>query len=85
MGTRKVAISIPEELYDDAEAYASEMQVNRSRLYSLALAAFLSEHRDELVTERMNDVYSKPERPDEIELRKHTKAYHRRLLEGQWR
>lgn len=85
MGTRKVAVSIPERLYEDAEACASEMEVNRSQLYALALAAFLHDHKDEWITERMNEVYSKPENSEDVEFRSHAKAHARKMLEGTWK
>lgn len=53
----KVAVSIPEELFDSAETLGKRLRVSRSRLYATALAEFLAKHRGRKVTERLNSVY----------------------------
>lgn len=53
----KTAISIPDLVFKSAEQLASRLRVSRSALYSKALTAFLEEHRDDLVTSRLNEVY----------------------------
>jgi len=57
----KTAISIPDPVFKSAEQLASRLRVSRSALYSKALEAFLEEHRDELVTSRLNEVYGASE------------------------
>jgi predicted transcriptional regulator len=54
----KTAISIPDPVFKSAEQLASRLRVSRSALYSKALEAFLKEHRDDLVTSRLNEVYA---------------------------
>lgn len=51
----KTAISLPDALFDSAEALASRLGVSRSQLYATAIARLLAEH--EQVTERLNTVY----------------------------
>ena len=53
----KVALSIPDELFDTAETLGKRLGVSRSRLYATALAEFLSKHRGRKVTDRLNAVY----------------------------
>ena len=53
----KTAISIPDPVFKSAEQLASRLRVSRSALYSQALTAFMEEHRDDLVTSRLNEVY----------------------------
>lgn len=53
----KVAVSIPEDLFDSAETLGKRLRVSRSRLYATALAEFLAKHRGRKVTERLNTVY----------------------------
>ena len=57
----KVAVSIPEELFDSAEALGKRLAVSRSRLYATALAEFVAKHRGRKTTERLNIVYSAEE------------------------
>jgi predicted transcriptional regulator len=53
----KTAISISDPVFKSAEQLASRLRLSRSALYSKALEAFLAEHRDDLVTSRLNEVY----------------------------
>ena len=55
----KVAISLPDPVFDAAERLAEEMRVSRSQLYAQALASYLDSHGAAAVTSKLNDVYSK--------------------------
>ena len=57
----KVALSIPDDLFETAETLGKRLGVSRSRLYATALADFLSKHRGRKVTERLNTVYGAEE------------------------
>jgi hypothetical protein len=61
----KTAISVPDDLFKRAETVAKKMQVSRSELYSLALAAFLKTRDDEALTRQLNEFYR--ETPAEID------------------
>jgi len=52
----KVAVSIPDRVFQDAERLAARMKTSRSALYARALAAFVGEHAHESVTEKINAV-----------------------------
>jgi metal-responsive CopG/Arc/MetJ family transcriptional regulator len=54
----KVALSIPDELFESAETLVKRLGVSRSRLYATALADFVAKHRGRKITERLNAVYS---------------------------
>lgn len=54
----KVALSIPDELFESAETVAKKLGLSRSRLYATALADFVAKHRGRRVTDRLNAVYS---------------------------
>ena len=53
----KVALSIPDDLFDSAETLGKRLGVSRSRLYATALADFLAKHRGEKVTDQLNALY----------------------------
>lgn len=57
----KVAVSIPEDLFDSAESLGKRLGVSRSRLYATALAEFLAKHQGRKTTERLNRVYAEEE------------------------
>lgn len=50
----KTAVSIPDEVFADAERLASRLQTSRSKLYARALAEFLARHDDDRVTALMD-------------------------------
>ena len=54
----KTAISLPDELFADAEAEAKRLGVSRSELYARAIAEFVKRRRSDDITERLNRVYS---------------------------
>ena len=54
----KVALSIPDELFESAETLSKRLGLSRSRLYATALADFLVKHRGRKTTERLNAVYA---------------------------
>jgi len=54
----KVALSIPDELFDSAETLGKRLGVSRSRLYATALADFVAKHESRKVTERLNAVHA---------------------------
>lgn len=53
----KIAISIPDTLFEAAEQLAQQMGLSRSELYATALAAYIEAHRDECITEQLNRLY----------------------------
>lgn len=57
----KVALSIPNDLFDSAESLSKKLGVSRSRLYATALAEFLAKHRGRRTTDRLNAVYASEE------------------------
>lgn len=52
----KVAISIPDDIFDEMESLARRLNTSRSELYSCALTEFVGHHAPEPLTERMNHV-----------------------------
>jgi metal-responsive CopG/Arc/MetJ family transcriptional regulator len=66
----KVAVSIPEELFDSAESLGKRLGLSRSRLYATALAEFLAKHQGRKTTERLNRVYAEEESRLEAPLRR---------------
>ncbi len=52
----KVAVSIPDEVFAEAEDLAKRLKASRSEIYSRALGEFLGRHAPDRVTEMMNQV-----------------------------
>ena len=53
----KIALSIPDELFESGETLSKRLGVSRSRLYATALGEFVAKHRGRKVTDRLNAVY----------------------------
>jgi len=52
----KVAVSIPDDVFAEAESLAKQLRASRSEIYSRALGEFLGRHAPDRVTEQMNQV-----------------------------
>ena len=50
----KTAVSIPDDVFADAERLALRLQTSRSQLYARALAEFVARHDDDRVTALMD-------------------------------
>ncbi len=52
----KTAVSIPDDVFDEAERLADRLQTSRSQLYARALSEFVARHDEDRVTAKMNEV-----------------------------
>lgn len=50
----KIAVSIPDDVFQDAEKLARRCKTSRSALYSRALKELLARQDEDEITERMN-------------------------------
>lgn len=55
----KIAISVPDEVFEAGEHLAKQLGLSRSQLYADALSAYLSERGAAAVTAKLNAVYTK--------------------------
>jgi predicted transcriptional regulator len=77
----KTAISLPDELFQQAEELARQTRRSRSQLYADAVREYIARHMPDTVTEAMDRVLEELDgRPDEF-----TKRSARRVLQQtQW-
>ncbi|MGH7485521.1 MAG: hypothetical protein ACREMY_07940 [bacterium] len=52
----KTIISIPDDVFEETERLATELQISRNQLYSRALQEFVAKHSPDRLTEAMNRV-----------------------------
>ena len=50
----KIAISIPDPVFVEAEGLAARLGISRSKLYARALGAFVADHAPDRLTDAMN-------------------------------
>ena len=61
----KTAVSLPDDVFAEAEALAETQRVTRSGLYTAALREYLARHQPPAVTEALDAVYAtEPSRLD---------------------
>jgi len=53
----KIAVSIPDEVFEDAEYLARRQGKTRSKLYADAIAEYVGVYRTESITEQLNAIY----------------------------
>ena len=54
----KVAISVPDPIFNAAERLAKQRQMARSQLFAEALEEYVSRHGPEAVTAKLNEIYA---------------------------
>lgn len=57
----KVAISVPDPIFQAAERFAKERGIPRSQLFSEALEEYLAQHGAEAITAQLDRVYQAEE------------------------
>jgi len=53
----KTAISIPDPIFQAAEGLARRLGMSRSQLYAKAVSEYMDTHRNQNVTEILNEIY----------------------------
>jgi metal-responsive CopG/Arc/MetJ family transcriptional regulator len=80
----KTAISVDNELLTEADRTARELGLSRSRLFSVALEAYLRDRRQQETLERLNQAYAgKPDSANRETL-KRMKAKFRSTIRDRW-
>ncbi len=55
----KVAVSVPDNIFEAADRLAKQRSVPRSQIFSEALAAYIESRGSEAVTSKLNEIYGK--------------------------
>ena len=59
----KVAISVPDTVFSEAEKLARRLRVSRSQLYAQAIEEYLDKRQDSEITARLNVVHASNQTP----------------------
>ena len=85
MPNKKIAVSIGEPLFEQADKLAAQMRVSRSRLYALALEMFIQKRESQQMLEQLNRVCGEnPPTDEERQLLEAMQYRQRSLVEGEW-
>ena len=55
----KTAISIPDQVFSRADKFARRRKMTRSALFSIAVDEYIQHHRQDNVTQKLNEIYAK--------------------------
>ena len=83
----KIAVSIPDGLFQEAEKLAQDLDISRSALYAKALKEMLARIRDEAITAEINEALKVAPYESDPAILRNNLARLRRELEangGQW-
>lgn len=73
----KIAVSVPDDVFQEAEELARRMKRSRSEVYSRALAEYIARHAPDRVTEAMDRTLAELGEPGD----QFVQAVTRRVLE----
>jgi len=59
----KTAVSVPQDVYEEAEKLAGKMKISRSELYSRAVREFVCRHAPDRVTEALDRLVDELDEP----------------------
>lgn len=80
----KTAISIEKSLFDKAEKLAHDMNVSRSKLFSLAINDFLRKQENHLLLAQLNSVYGEDQDQEESLIQFHQEIHKRIIDQEKW-
>lgn len=81
MANVKTAISLNQSLFEQVNELADELDISRSRLFVLAVEAFIQRYENEQLLKQLNQAYDDL---DEEDIGSGRRASHRNLVEGEW-
>lgn len=81
MSTVKTAVSLPESLFEQAETLAHELSVSRSRLFTLAVEAFVQRYENEKLLASLNEAYGDGLDDAEVDMLNQMRLHQLQLIE----
>ncbi|MBU3918218.1 ribbon-helix-helix domain-containing protein [bacterium] len=77
----KTAVSIEKSLFEKAEKLAHNMNVSRSKLFSLAINEYLKKQENYLLLAQLNSVYGEDQNQEEENLFQFHQENHKNIIE----
>ena len=81
MGVVKTAISLQENLFQQMEQLAGDLNLSRSSLIAIALQEFIERHENKRLLDQLNAAYEDDPQTEEVELSQDLRRPHRRIVE----
>jgi len=80
----KTAISLPELLFERADAFARQQNISRSQLFARAVEEFLRRHESQALLDTLNRTYEDFPTPEEKKLLRSMGRKQREMVKGEW-
>jgi metal-responsive CopG/Arc/MetJ family transcriptional regulator len=77
----KVAVSIPDDVFKEAERLAKKLKKSRSKLYAIAIAEYLARYAEHEITQQLNRALAEIDEPVDPFVRE---AARRTLKRNEW-
>jgi len=84
MNSTKTAISLQKSLLDRVDTLAQELDISRSRLFTLAVEDFIQRHKNQKLLEAINSAYDDTSDPEEQIMLQKMRRKHKELVKEQW-
>ncbi len=81
----KIAISIPDDVFEEVEKIAKEQKKSRSQVFVSAAREYIRRSETRRIIEKLDEVYAQPDAPNEVARRKAMAEYQRKRLKGKER
>lgn len=78
--TVKTAISLDDTLFEQVESLVQELNVSRSRLFTMAMQEFIKRREAQRIMAALNEVYSNGPDAEEVTVLRAMKRYHQKLV-----
>lgn len=80
----KTAVSLKRPLFQQIDKIAREQKLPRSRVFTLALEAYVTKYQNQILLDRLNEAHiESPDASEQKWLRAARKS-HRKNVEGEW-
>jgi metal-responsive CopG/Arc/MetJ family transcriptional regulator len=79
MTQMKTAVSIPQDLFQETDLIAHELNIPRSRVITLALEEFARRYQNKKLLEQINQAYTEPMTSDERESLEIIRSHQKRI------
>ena len=79
MTQMKTAVSIPQDLFQETDLIAHELNIPRSRVITLALEEFARRYQNKKLLKQINQAYSEPMTSDEKESLEIIRSHQKRI------
>jgi predicted transcriptional regulator len=80
----KTAVSLKRPLFQQVDKIAREQKLPRSRVFVMALEAYVARYQSQILLDKLNSAYADEPEASEKKRTKAAKKTHRRIVEGEW-